>query len=230
MLVLPVVAALCAVAPSAPAPSSSMTPLPAPSAASTTAPRPANAALDSPFYKVESDEIDYKRNGDFDIPHKVVFSRPGSDGTAERASGNEKRGTVSLFGNVVVHDNGNAPEAGTDEYSKGGPSTLTCDQLDIDAKMKIYTAIGHVHFVQGARVATAQRGVLNRSTGTLQLVGDVKTKDGESTLTANDVSYNTNTKDFEGNGKPIIIKQPGPPPEPGSASPTPKPKTRKLPF
>ncbi|MBV8368679.1 MAG: hypothetical protein JO036_07040 [Candidatus Eremiobacteraeota bacterium] len=242
--------AFCAAAPSAPpSPAASPSPSPAPSAVS---PAPKNAAipvpkagakpaaktgaassLETPYYRVETDEISYKGgNGDFTMPHKVTFSRPGSDATAERADGNQKRGTISLYGSVVVHDNGNAPEAGaeSDEYAKGGPATLTCDQLDVDSKAKIYTAIGHVHFEQGSRKADAERGVMNRSTGMLRLEGNVKTVDGESSLTAANMDYNTNTKHVEANGKPIVIKQPVPTPEPGSASPTPKPKKRRLPF
>ena len=135
------------------------------------------------------------------------------------------------FGNVVVHDNGNAPEAGAqDEYAKGGPSTLTCDQLDVDSKSKIYTAIGHVHFTQGARDMVADHGVLNRKTGMLRLAGHVKTKENESTVTAQDLEYNLNTKHVEGNGKPIVIKQPVPTQEPGTATPSPKPKKRRIPF
>ena len=242
--------ALCAgVAPSPPAsvapaaspsPAASSTPAPAPSAtprskrkpgaspAPTAAPK---TSLETPYYKVETDEISYKGNGDFTMPHKVAFSRPGSDGTADRAEGNDKRGTVSLFGNVVLHDNGNAPEANSDdEYAKGGPSTLTCDRLDVDSKTKIYTAIGHVHFEQGARKADAERGVLNRSNGMLHLEGNVKTVDGDSSLAAQNLDYNLNTKRVEANGKPIVMKQPVPTPEPGSASPSPKPKKRRLPL
>jgi lipopolysaccharide export system protein LptA len=238
--------ALCAgVAPSpvpsasaapSPVPSASIVPLPVPSASTVPAPAPSSSAgpknaLETPYYKVETDEIYRKGNGDFTMPHKVAFSRPGSDGTADRAEGNDKRGTVSLVGNVVMHDNGNAPEADSnDEYAKGGPSTLTCDQLDVDSKSKIYTAIGHVHFEQGARKADAQRGVLNRSTGVLHLEGSVKTVDGDSSMRADYVDYNLNSKRVEASGKPILIKQPVPSPEPGSASPTPKPKKRRIPF
>ena len=224
LLALPLVAALGAgTAAPAPSPSAVASPNASPRAV------PSTPSLETPDYKVTSDEIDYKRNGDFAIPHKVTFSRPGSDGTADRAVGNTKRGTVSLIGNVVVHDNGNAPE-GTDEYSKGGPSTLTCDHLDADTKAKLYTAIGHVHFEQGTRVATADRGTMNRATGQLRLEGNVKTKDGESSMAAQNLGYNTNTKAVDARGAPIVIKQPVPAPEPGSATPTPKPKKRKLPF
>jgi lipopolysaccharide assembly outer membrane protein LptD (OstA) len=165
------------------------------------------------------------------MPHKVMFSRPGSDGTADSAAGNDKRGTITLRGNVVLHDNGNAPEApSNDEYAKGGPATLTCDALDVDSKKKIYIATGHVHFVQGARVAVADKGTLDRSTGGLRLEGHVKTADGETSMSAGVMDYNTNTKKIDANGKPIIIKQPVPSPEPGSGTPAPKPKKRRLPF
>jgi lipopolysaccharide export system protein LptA len=165
------------------------------------------------------------------MPHHVSLTRPGSDAVADHAEGNQKRGTMKLFGSVVVHDNGNAPEAGSnDEYAKGGPSTLTCDELDVDSKAKIYTAIGHVHFEQGARKAEAQRGVLNRGSGVLHLDGDVKTTDGASTLTAKELDYNLNTKKIVADGKPIMIKQPVPTPAPGTISPSPKPKRLRLPF
>ncbi|HEV2643212.1 MAG TPA: LPS export ABC transporter periplasmic protein LptC, partial [Candidatus Elarobacter sp.] len=173
-----------AVASSSPAAASS-----SPPAAASSSPSPVSKpAIETAEYRLETDEFVRKDNGDFTMPHKVAFSRPGSDGTADRAEGNTKRGTVSLFGNVVIHDNGKAPEAGSDdEYAKGGPSTLTCDQLDVDSKSKIYTAIGHVHFAQGARDMVAERGVLNRKTGMLHLDGHVKTKDGESSMTANNM-------------------------------------------
>ncbi|MBV8643154.1 MAG: LPS export ABC transporter periplasmic protein LptC [Candidatus Eremiobacteraeota bacterium] len=200
-------------------------------AAPTPSPAPAMPSLQTPDYRVETDTITYKGNGDFTMPNKVTFSRPGSDGTADRAEGNDKRGTVTLFGNVVIHDNGNAPEADSnDEYAKGGPSTLTCDQLDVDSKAKIYTAIGHVHFEQGTRKADAERGVLNRGTGMLRLEGNVKTLDGDSSLSGDTVEYNLTTKHFEAVGKPVLIKQPVPTAAPGTASPTPKPKKRRLPF
>jgi lipopolysaccharide assembly outer membrane protein LptD (OstA) len=201
-----------------------VSPGPAPSAAS-------KSAIEIPEYKLETDEFVRKGNGEFTIPHHVTFSRPGSDGVADRAEGNTQRGTVSLFGNVVVHDNGKAPEAGSDdEYAKGGPSTLTCDQLDVDSKSKIYIATGHVHFAQGTRDMVGDRGVLNRKTGMLHLDGHVKTKDGESSMTANNMDYNLNTKRVEANGKPIVIKQPVPTQEPGAATPSPKPKKRRIPF
>src|SRR5665213_1949812 len=213
-------------APPAPAVSAS------PGAAPSSAPKKSLPSLETPYYKLETDDISRKANGDFTMPHKVTFSRPGSDGTADRAEGNDKRSTITLIGNVVIHDNGNAPEADSnDDYAKGGPSTLTCDRLDVDSKAKIYNAIGHVHFEQGARKADAERGVLNRGTGMLHLQGNVKTSEGGSSMRADEMDYNLTTKHMESTGKPILIKQPVPTPAPGSASPTPAPKKkRRLPI
>lgn len=202
--------------------------------APTAAPSPVPAvspASDGPFYRIETDTVISMRNGDFEMPHKVAFTRPGSDGTAESATGNDKKGTILLKGSVVLHDNGNAPEASTnDEYAKGGPATLTCDNLDVDSKKKIYVATGHVHFVQGTRSAVADMGTMNRSTGMLRLEGHVKTVEGASSITSGLMDYNTNTKKMEATGRPVIIKQPVPSPEPGSGTPTPKPKKRRLPI
>lgn len=190
------------------------------------------STLQTPEYTLETDSITTHQNGDFEMPHKVVFSRPGSDGSADSATGNEKRGTITLIGNVVIHDNGNAPEAtqSSDAYAKGGPATLTCDKLDVDSKAKIYVATGNVHFEQGARKAIADSGILNRVTGNLHLAGHVRTSEGAASMRTDVIDYNLNSKHYEATGKPIVIKQPVPTPEPGSASPTPAPKKRKLPF
>lgn len=212
-----------------PAPPSS-----APSTSPSTAPpssQPEVPSLETPEYRIVTEQITYKGNGDFTMPHHVELSRPGSDATADRAEGNQHRGTIKLFGNVVVHDDGRAPEASeNDQYAKGGPSTLTCDELDVDSKAKIYIASGHMHYEQGARKAEAERGVLNRGSGMLHLEGNVKTTDGASTLAAHQLDYNLNTKKVLADGKPIVIKQPVPSPEPGSVSPSPKPKRNRLPF
>ena len=223
-VVLPFAAivALCAAAAPSPKPSPAPPPAAAPSA-------PA-ASLDTGFYTIETDGFTMKGNGDFTMPNKVTFTRPGSDGTADHAEGNRERGTVTLIGNVVIHDNGGAPEAGDAEYAKGGSSTLTCDKLDVDSKAKIYIAYGNVRFDQGTRKMSADHAVLNRSTGMLHLDGHVKTAEGDSTMTADNADYNLTSKKFEAEGRPVTILQPVPSPEPRSSSPKPKPKKRRLPF
>jgi len=222
LLPIAAIVALCAAAAPSPAPAPAPSAVPAPSST------PA-AALDTGYYTIETNGFTMKGNGDFVMPNKVAFSRPGSDGTADRAEGNRDRGTVTLIGNVVVHDNGGAPEAGDSDYAKGGASTLTCDKLDVDSKAKIYIAYGNVRFEQNPRKMSADHAVLNRSSGTLHLDGHVKTSDGDSTMTADDATYNLTTKKFEAAGKPVTIVQPVPSPEPGASSPSPKPKKRRLP-
>jgi lipopolysaccharide assembly outer membrane protein LptD (OstA) len=178
-------------------------------------------------YKIQTDLTNTNLNtGSFSMPHTVRFYRPGTDATANSASGNYKDGTATLVGNVVVHDTGNAPEAGASGgYGGSGTATLTCDQLQVDSKQKVYTATGHVHFTQGARTATAERGILNRATGTLHLEGDVHLTDSGSTLNATTVDYNLNTKDAEVHGGPAVLTKP----DTGPQQPPPAPKPRKSP-
>jgi lipopolysaccharide export system protein LptA len=188
--------------------------------------------LSTPDYRIETDETHWNFNsGDFTMPRRVRFFRPGTDAIGDRANGNSKRGTVTLLGDVVVHDSGNANEAGDAAYRGSGPATLTCDQLDVDSKAKLYTASGHVHFSQGARTGIADRAVLNRAAGTLHLEGSVKLTDSGSTLSANAVDYNLNTKDATVTGSPSVMTQPAnqptasPAPAP-ARSPTPKPRRK----
>jgi lipopolysaccharide export system protein LptA len=165
--------------------------------------------LQTAAYRIETDETQANFNtGDFTMPHKVRFYRPGTDAIGDRAQGNSKRGTVSLFGNVVVHDSGNASEASDAAYKGSGPATLTCDQLDVDSKARVYTAIGHFHFTQGTRTGSADRAALDRNAGTLHLEGNVHLSDNGSTISANIVDYNLNTKDVQTHGSPTIMTQP----------------------
>jgi len=229
-LLLPAVLLGALAASPRPTPPSQTSATPAPAALSPAAPgSAAPGGLETKDYRIETDETHWNFNsGDFTMPHRVRFFRPGTDAIGDKARGNSKRGTATLIGNVVVHDSGNAPEASTDSYSGNGPATLTCDQLDIDSKQKIYTATGHVHFSQGTRTGTADHGTLNRGSGVLQLTGNVKLTDAEQSMTAQDLLYNLNTKDVDVHGAPIVIKHPV---ATSSAAPaTPKPKKRKLPF
>jgi lipopolysaccharide export system protein LptA len=181
--------------------------------------------------QVQTDEAHYNQNsGDFTMPHKATFSRPGTDAVGDRANGNTKRGTLTLEGNVSVHDNGSAPEAGTESaYGKGGASTMNCDKLDVNARSRLYTASGNVKFEQGTRKGSADHGVLDRGRETLHLDGKVHLNDGSSTMATDNVDYNLLTKDVVARGAPIVITQPVPSSEPHpSGSPSPKPKKRRL--
>lgn len=191
-------------------------------------PDQAPGGLATPDYRIQTDETHWNFNsGDFTMPHRVHFLRPGTDAVGDKANGNSKRGTATLIGDVVVHDSGNATEAGDPAYRGSGPATLMCDQLDIDSKNKLYTATGHVHFAQGTRTGTADKAILNRTTGKLHLEGDVKLTDNGSTLTAGVVDYDLNTKDAEVHGSPAVMTQPvSPPPAPAPTAP-PKRKPTK---
>jgi lipopolysaccharide assembly outer membrane protein LptD (OstA) len=198
------------------------------SAALGAAPPPDQApgGLATPDYRIQTDETHWNFNsGDFTMPHRVHFLRPGTDAVGDKANGNSKRGTATLIGDVVVHDSGNATEAGDAAYHGSGPATLTCDQLDIDSKSKQYTATGHVHFAQGTRTGTADKAILNRAIGKLHLEGDVTLTDNGSTLSAGTVDYDLNTKDAEVHGSPAVMTQPvSPPPAPAPATTPGKPK------
>ena len=199
-------------------------------AAAPPSPPPALGGLATPDYKIETDETHWNFNtGDFTMPHRVHFLRPGTDAVGDKANGNSKRGTATLVGDVVVHDSGNATEAGDPAYRGSGPATLTCDQLDIDSKSKLYTATGHVRFTQGTRSGSADKAILNRATGKLHLEGgDVKLTDNGSTLSAGTVDYDLNTKDAEVHGSPAVMTQPVSPPPTPTPRPTPRPaKTPK---
>jgi lipopolysaccharide assembly outer membrane protein LptD (OstA) len=203
------------------------------SAAAQNAPSP--GGLQTPDYRIETNETHWNFNtGEFTMPHRVRFFRPGTDAVGDKASGNSKLGTATLTGSVVVHDSGNAAEAGDKAYSGSGPATLTCDQLQIDSKQRLYTATGHVHFSQGTRSGTSARAVLNRGNGTLHLEGDVHLSDNGSTLTADSVDYNLNTKDAEVHGGPAVMTQPAnreaaPPPPRATPAAKSKPKPKPAP-
>jgi lipopolysaccharide export system protein LptA len=98
--------------------------------------------------------------------------------------------------------------------------------MTIDSKNKSYDARGNVRFVQGDRVATAERGVLNQLKHTLHLEGNVVLAQGQSTMKAGVVDYNLQTRDVIASGAPMIIKEPIPQGSPGP-SPSPKPSKKK---
>ncbi len=180
---------------------------------------------------VTTDTLHYNQNsGDFTMPGKASFARPGTEASGDRAQGNTKRGTLTLSGNVAVHDSGNASEVGESAYKGNGPANLTCNTLAVDGKSKVYTADGNVRFSQGSRTGAADHGLLDRGSNKLRLERNVKLTDGESSMSANSVDYDLTSKDVVVHGGPIIIKQPVPSAEPRPASSsTPKPK-RKRPF
>jgi len=183
-----------------------------------------SAGLQTRNMTIETDTSDSNiRTGDFTMPHHVKFTRPGTVVTGDSAHGNSNQDHVFIVGHVVLNDSGNAPEGkAAGAPSNGGPSTLTCDQLEIDAKNKIYTATGNVHFTQGARTATSDYGRLDQGAHLLELRGNVHLMNGESTYSGKYLRYDTLTKDVHSEGDPMEINQSGSMPGPGKAPP-PKP-------
>lgn len=178
-------------------------------------------------YVIETDTTNWNANsGDFVMPHEVKVSRPGSDARGDRATGNSKRGLATLLGSVVVHDDGGAPEAKDAGKDYQGPATITCDQLAVDTKGRVYDAQGNVHFVQGNRTGVAQRGILNQTAHTLHLEGNVLLTEGDTSIRAGVVDYNLQTKDVVAAGAPMVIRQPVPSPSPGPPA-TPAPAKRR---
>ncbi len=135
------------------------------------------------------------KTGDFSTPNQVVMNREGGDITGDRASGNYKTKEMSLYGHVVMHDTqGNfAGLSDTKSTNSRGPATLTADQVKIDGTAKVYTATGHVHYVQADTTVDSDKGTLNDATHDLYLEGNVHVVQGDRTMAAGHVRYNTVT-------------------------------------
>lgn len=159
------------------------------------------------------------KTGEFHIDSKVRIERPGGDATADRGYGNQKKGTLVLVGNVIVHDQSGAFDSAHGSKNKA-PSTLTCDTLTVDDKAKLYTANGHVHYVQADTTSDSDTGQLNDATHVLTLDGNVHVRQGQRTLTADHMVYNTATGDVTLTGKDVILTMPG---GPGPSLATPRP-------
>jgi len=173
----------------------------------------------------DSTDSNYK-TGDFTMPHHVMFTRPGTTVVGDSAHGNTIADSVTITGHVVMHDSGNAPEgreAGAP--AGGGPSTLTCNELHVDSKQKVYIATGDVHFSQGDHHGTADYGKLDQSAHTLELRGNVHLSDGQATFSGDYIRYDTLTKDVHTEGDPTTMTQPVNMPIPGKA-PAPKPSLK----
>ncbi|MGD0967873.1 MAG: LPS export ABC transporter periplasmic protein LptC [Candidatus Aquilonibacter sp.] len=193
VIALMVAGALIAATPSPkPSPSSSAIPSPSasPSASSNT------TVSQVGVWTVRASLLDTNfKTGDFSTPQQLTMTREGGDITADRASGNYKSKSSTLYGHVVMHDTeGNfAGLSSTKPAKSRGPSTLTADQVHIDGVGKIYTATGNVHYVQADTTVDADKGVLNDTSHDLDLTGNVKIVQGQRNMAANHVLYNTIT-------------------------------------
>src|SRR5579872_7003758 len=144
--VLVVVGSLAVSAPPSDMPSASPSPLETPSASpsplETPSPLPSVVAT-AHAWTIVTDQIDAGGNGDFSMPGHVIAVRENGDVSADRGSGNYKRGRITLYGHVVIHDvEGDLAErlAGepVTQASSRGPATLTADQAVLDTVKKIY--------------------------------------------------------------------------------------------
>ncbi|MGH7707976.1 MAG: LptA/OstA family protein [Vulcanimicrobiaceae bacterium] len=175
-------------------------------------------------FELHAASIDYDdKTGDFTIPSKFTGRRDGTDIAGDRATGNQKTKMMDVVGDVVVHQTQPLEKSGDLSSVGKEPSTLTCDHLMIDGKLKLYTAIGHVHYVQGKRNATAERGSLNETTHELHMEGRVHVQDGDQTIDADTVDYNTQTGAGHAQGN-VILRGPAETVTPGPAAASPAPR------
>ncbi|HVS46779.1 MAG TPA: LptA/OstA family protein [Verrucomicrobiae bacterium] len=165
-------------------------------ATATPAPAPAGTEATLGVWTVHMTEVDYNnQSSGFSTPQHVLMTRNGGDINADRASGNANAKVVTLYGHVVVHDVQGAFNSSAGSVAKNkGPATLTCDQLRVDSKAKVYVATGHVHYTQDRTIADADAGTLDDAAHTMDLTGNVKIVDGLQSLSGADrVHYNTVT-------------------------------------
>lgn len=181
------------------------------------------------FDRIRTSKIDFNINsGEFTIPEHFAATRSGTDITADRATGNSKAKSLHAFGHVVVHQNQPLANRGQATNLTQRPSTLTTDKLDVDGTRKLYTASGNMHFTQeGGRDATSDNAVLDDVAHKLHMEGHVRVKDGEQTIEADTLDYDTQTGQLSGNGNVTITT---PVASPGPNDRIAPPKKRKLPF
>jgi lipopolysaccharide export system protein LptA len=168
------------------------------------------------------------KSGEFSIPNRFKATRGGTEVNGDRAKGNSKTKITDVTGNVVVHMTRPLAEHPDLASQSQDPSTLTCDHLHVDGMTKSYLADGHVHFTQGLREATADRGTLSDVTHILHMEGRVHLRDGESTFESDTIDYNTLTGELHANGN-VIGRAPAQAPvapAPASTSPPKKSKFR----
>ena len=200
---------------------------PVPTAAPPVAPS-SGASFNVGIWTVHTSQVDTNwKSGDFSTPNKIQMNREGGDIVADRANGNFKVKSATLYGHVVMHDmQGNfAGLSETTPTQSRGPATLTADQIEIDGLAKVYKANGNVHYVQADTTVDADHGTLNDTTHDLQLEGNVHIVQGERNMVADHVRYNTVSGDSHAEGnvtmqfpsqvnphfatpKPIRIKNP----------------------
>jgi lipopolysaccharide export system protein LptA len=148
---------------------------------------------------VNSAEIHYDtQSGAIVVPGELTGFSSDTDFRADRGVGNQKAGTFTMTGNVVVHRFGNYGK--TNDSSE--PLTLWCDKLDIANKPQTtYTATGNVKVAQGDRTLVAPVLKLNDTTHIATMTGGVHGEEPPaSTFDSAELIYNTETEDFKALG------------------------------
>ncbi len=218
------------------APQKTSAPVPSSEPVPSTAPPPSGDTGGSNiagFSHIRTDRVSFNiNNGDFTIPDRFTATRPGSDITADRATGNSKRKELHAEGNVVVHQTSAATGTKSTNDLSQRPSTLSCDRLDVDGIKKIYYATGNMHFTQeGGREATSDNAVLDESAHHLHLQGHAHVRKEDQVIDADTLDYDTATGELEANGDVTITApyQTAPPAPRASAGPK-KKRHGGLPF
>lgn len=135
-------------------------------------PPPAGAGFSFSDWHVTTGQLDANwQTGSFNTPGRITLTRPGSDISADHATGNFKHHQATLNGNVVLHDNNGVLTNFAGQSGSKAPATLTCDNLNIDGTTKTYVATGNVHFLQGGSEVHADRAVMNGLTHDIHLYG-----------------------------------------------------------
>lgn len=175
--------------------------------AATPAPSPAPPVFHDSFavgvWTVHTQSLDFnEQTGNFSVPNKLEMTRSGGDVEADRANGNYKTQVVTLYGDVTMHDlSGNFAGMAAGSISRpAGPATLTADQVRVDGLARVYTATGHVHYVQSNTTVDAERGMLNDVSHMLFLSGNARVAQGLRNVLADRIAYNTLTGDAHAEG------------------------------
>jgi lipopolysaccharide export system protein LptA len=161
------------------------------------------------YYTIETAAARYNSGtGAFVTTVPITITRPGLEAHADRAQGNTRAGTAVLRGNVHVHDDGGAasPQGHASE-----PATLTCDELDVDAKADRYRAIGRAEYRSATQSASADTMLLDRRHKTLHLEGNVTMVDGDATARADAIDIDMAHGQTVAHGAPVILSQPAAP-------------------
>jgi lipopolysaccharide export system protein LptA len=148
---------------------------------------------------VQSQEVQYNvASGAIAVPGQLNGFSSDSDFRADRGVGNQKAGTFTMTGNVIVHRFGNYTKANNSTE----PLTMWCDKLDITQHPQLtYTATGNVRIAQGDRTLTGPVLTLNDATHTATMKGGVHGEEPpDRTFDAAEVIYNTVTEDFKALG------------------------------